>query len=327
MLEFVLLLGSLAILLISANYFVDGIAGIAERLGVPKIVIGMTLVAFGTSTPELVVNSISAWRGVTDLAFGNIIGACLVNVGVVLALTAMINPLRIEASVVTRELPFLAFSVLIVLVISLDSLLDNGAPNHWSRNDGIILLFLFAIFLLYSVRHAIRVRYTDAFITDVQDQPAPNRGYSILILTAIAVAGFLGVSFSAQWTVDYAVSIARSFGVSEAIIGLTIISVGTTLPELSTCLIAARKGDADLALGNIIGSNLFNLLCIGGIVSTLHPVDIPAGGILDVAVMAFLSAILLPFALLSGHTITRREGAFLMIVYLVYLSYRLYTAA
>jgi cation:H+ antiporter len=308
MLDFLLLAVSLAILLGAANYFVEGLAGIAERLRVPKLVIGLTLVAFGTSTPELVVNSISAWRGVTSLAFGNLIGACLLNVGVVLAFSAIIHPLGFQRSLVTRELPLLALTAGAVLLMSLD--------GELARNDGGVLLIFFLLYLTYSLRQARRG------LRGSEPTSPPRPWYKLAGFTA---GGFVAISYSARWTVDHAVAFARDLGVSEAIIGLTIISLGTTLPELATSLVAARRGHADLALGNIIGSNLFNLLCILGVVSVLAPVPIPRGGLVDVGTMALLSAILLPLAIRTGNVVSRQEGYLLLGIYLTYLLWRLIT--
>ena len=324
--DIILLIASLSLLLLAANYFVDGISTIAESLGVPKIVIGMTVVAFGTSTPELVVNSLSAYRGSTDLAFGNIVGSCLLNVGFALALTAMIRPLKVEASLITREIPMLIVSVVAIVVLASDRLLNAEAQDSWRRSDGLILLLLFCIFLYYTTRQAIAAGKSDAFISEVRGEVGRSKPKTLSIQLLLTAAGFIGVSLGANWTVEYAVNIARGFGISETIIGLTVISLGTTLPELATCILAARRGDADIALGNIIGSNLFNLLCVGGIVSTIRPVAIPPGGHLDLLVMALLSIVLLPIAIRSNRTITRGEGSLLMVVFIAYLSFRIASA-
>lgn len=323
MLDFILLAASLGLLLLAAQYFVDGISTIAENFGVPKIVIGMTVVAFGTSTPELVVNSISAYQGATDLAFGNIVGSCLINVGFVLALTALIRPMKVEPSLITREIPMLIVAVAAIVVLGSDRFLNAEAQDAWRRSDGMILLLLFAIFLYYTTRQAMRAGKTDAFIAEVQVKVERAAPKALWIQILFTVAGFIGVSLGASWTVDYAVAIARGIGVSETLIGLTVISIGTTLPELATCMLAARRGDVDIALGNIVGSNLFNLLCIGGIVSTIRPIPIPNGGHIDLMVMAFLTVILLPIAIRSDRTITRGEGAFLMAVFVAFLGWRI----
>jgi cation:H+ antiporter len=316
MLEFVFLAASLALLLLAAHYFVQGITAIAEALGAPKIVLGMTVVAFGTSTPELVVNALSAYNGSTALAFGNIVGACLLNVGFVLGLTAMIQPLKVEHSIINREIPMLIVAGITVLVLAADRWLNGAADDSWLRSDGLILLILFCIFLYYTVRQSIGTLSQ----IEAKQSEAPS---SIPIQIAISLAGFTGLSLAANWTVEYASIIARNLGVAENIVGLTIVSMGTTLPELATCILAARRGEADIAIGNIVGSNIFNLLAIGGIVSTIHPVTIPSGGHIDLLVMALLSIILLPIAIRSERTITRGEGAVLLTVFAAHWTWRI----
>jgi cation:H+ antiporter len=321
--DFALLLASLALLLTAAKYFVEGISAIAEALGVPPLVIGMTVVAFGTSTPELVVNTMSAAQGSTDLAFGNIVGACLVNVGVVLAVTALLAPLRVQSALITRELPMLSLTVAAVVVLGSDRFLDGAAGSVWTRADGIVLLLLFGVFLYYTTRGALAAPRSDPFLADVRDEAAEVKKRPLWVEIGFTLGGLAGVSFGADWTVAFAVQIARGMGVSEAVIGLTIISVGTTLPELATCVLAARRGDSDLALGNVVGSNIFNLLCIGGLVSVIRPIPIPAGGEVDLLVMAFLSISVLPLALRGRRVISRTEGLFLLLVYAGFLVWRL----
>jgi cation:H+ antiporter len=321
--NFLLLLLGLATLLAGARWFVGGISAIAKALGVPPLVIGMTVVAFGTSTPELVINAVSATKGSTGLAFGNIVGSCVVNIGFVLALTAMIKPLRVEPSLITREIPMLIVSVGAFGVLGADHFLGDADSGRWVRADGIVLLLFFCIFLYYTTREALSAKADDAFMEEVraENKRAPRR--QLIREVFLASAGLVGVTVGAEWTVNYAVEIARLWGMSEALIGLTIISLGTTLPELATCVMAARRGDSDIALGNIVGSNIFNLLCIGGIVTTIEPMPLPSGGIADLAVMTLLTAILLPVAIRSQRTITRGEGAFLFSVFAGYLAWRL----
>lgn len=318
------LVGGLVLLLFSARYFIDGVAAIAEALGVPPLVIGMTVVAFGTSTPELVVNALSAARGETALAFGNIAGSCIVNVGFVLAVTAMVRPLQVEPSLITREIPMLMVAVAALLVLANDRVLTGAALDSLSRADGLVLLLLFGIFVYYTAIYSVAKKLVqrDAFMEEVAREPKRSlRGLGKPLL--IGLAGLVGVSFGADLTVTGATALARAWRISEDVIGLTIVSLGTTLPELTTCIMAARRGNADIALGNVVGSNLFNILAIGGMVSAIRPVAIPARGALDLAFLATLTAVLLPIAIRSGQRITRGEGAFLLACYAGYLAFRL----
>lgn len=309
---------SLAVLLFSAKYFVDSAALLAESAGISPVVIGMTVVAFGTSAPELVVNTLAAYRGETGLAFGNIAGSCIVNSGFVLAITALIRPLRVETSIITREIPMLIAAVAALLILSADYVLN--------RADGLVLLLLFGIFLYYTAIYAAAKRALegpDPFAEEIAATAGTRKPAAKDAL--ILLASLAAVSISAGYAVDGASALARVFGMSESLIGLTIVSLGTTLPELTTCVIAARRGNADIALGNVVGSNLFNVMAIGGSVAATRAVPIPPGGQLDLAAMALLTVVLLPIAVRSGRQVTRGEGAFLLALYLAYLTFRLTT--
>lgn len=325
-----ILLVGLALLLVSAHYFIEGIAAVATALGVPPVAIGMTVVAFGTSTPELVVNVLSGWRGETALAFGNIAGSCIVNTGFVLGVTALVRPLVVEPSLITREIPMLMVAVAALLILASDGVL-NGAINVLSRADGLMLLLLFGIFLYYTAIYSLAQKLLkrgsgDAFVEEVESEQRPALG-GLMHPVLLGLAGLVGVSLGADWTVQGATALARAFRMSEDLIGLTVVSLGTTLPELVTCVMAARRGNADIALGNVVGSNLFNIMAIGGLVAVVRPVPIPAGGMLDLGCLAALTAVLLPIAIRSGQRITRGEGAFLLVCYVAYLSFRVATRA
>ncbi|MBM3795206.1 MAG: calcium/sodium antiporter [Acidobacteria bacterium] len=325
------LVGGLAALLAGAKYFVEGIAEIARAFGVSPLIIGMTVVAFGTSTPELVINALSAHRGETALAFGNIVGSCTVNIGFVLGLTALIQPLKVESSLITREIPMLWVAMAGFLILGNDAWLSGAATDAFQRTDGLVLLLLFGIFIYYTAIYSIAQRrlaglgpsQEDAFMEEVGAEAAAAKPPSGLKTYGGALLGLAGVSAGAAWAVDGATALARLWGMSENLIGLTIVSLGTTLPELVTCVMAARRGDAGIALGNVVGSNLFNILAIGGTVATLRPVSVPGGGHWDLLFMAALSAVLLPLAIRSGQRITRAEGAFLLASYLAFLGWRL----
>ena len=328
-------IAGLGTLLFSAKYFVDGIAALAEAAGVPPLIVGMTVVAFGTSTPELVVNSLAAWRGETALAFGNIVGSCTLNVGFVLAVTAIFKPMKVEPSLITREVPMLWVAVAALLILASDRQLSGGvvAADTFGRADGLVLLLLFGIFLYYTAIYSIARRALtrgtatmpeDAFMAELSgDATLPRLRPNLARHALVAAAGLVGVSLGADWTVDGATSMARVLGLSENLIGLTIVSFGTTLPELVTCILAARRGNADIALGNVVGSNLFNILAVGGIVSAISPMTVPPGGHYDLWFMALLSVVLLPIAVRSGQTITRGEGVFLLLLYVAFLGWRL----
>lgn len=317
-----LLVGGLVFLLLGAKLLVDGVAALARAAGVPNIVVGLTVVAFGTSTPELVINCISAWKGQTSLAFGNVVGSCAVNIGFVLAVTAIVRPLVVTPSIVTREIPLLFLAVAVISALSFDVRLNHSEHNVLERGDGLVLLLLFTVFLYSIIRQALDAQRKDPFIRevdqDVAAEPTPRIGTNIVY----SIIGLIGVAGGGRMAVIGAVRIAEAFEVPQVIIGLTIVSLGTTLPELVTGIMAARKGHSDMAIGNVVGSNLYNLLFIGGAVATINPVPIPAGGGIDLAMMAGLSVLLLPISIRGGFNVTRGEGVTLLVIYLTYAIWR-----
>jgi cation:H+ antiporter len=327
LLSLLLLIVGLALLIGGADLLVRGVSALAAALGVPPLVIGLTVVAFGTSTPELVVNVYSAAKGETSLAFGNIVGSCAINIGFVLALTAILRPIDVQVTVISREIPMMLLAVAGMVILSEDTILAGGAIDVLNRNDGLMLLLLFCVFIYYIALQAMQRKRTDPLLQEIAEEarPAPPKklAWTQVMLTLI---GLMGVGVGGRLTVSSAVDIAQRLGISEAIIGLTLISFGTTLPELTTSILAARRGHADIAIGNVVGSCIYNILCIGGIVATIHPIALPKGGQLDLLVMAGLSAALWPIAMRGPRKITRAEGALLLSAYLAYLAFRTTTA-
>lgn len=318
-----LLAVGLTLLIFGADALVRGVSAIAAALGVPPLVIGMTVVAFGTSTPEVVVNSISAWNGQTDLAFGNIVGACGVNIGFVLALTAIIKPLQVESGVITRETPLLLLTVAAVCIMSIDTLTGSGTINQISRSDGLMLMLLFAMFLYITVLTMLNQRERDKLAEEIDQTDGPAHPQKVRWLRdgAFVIGGLVGVGVGGRVAVAAAVELATLAGVGQALIGLTIVSFGTTLPELTTSILAARRGLADIAIGNVIGSCIFNLLFIGGIASTIYPIAVPPEGRFDLIMLATLTLITFPM-LYTGRRITRPEGFVLLTLYIGYVVFR-----
>ncbi len=326
----VLLILGLALLIVGADLLIRGVTALAMQLGVPAIVVGMTVVAFGTSTPEVAINLLSAIRGESALAFGNVVGSCSINLGWVLALTAIIRPLRVEAIVIRREMPFMILATAMLCVLLLDELLGGAvgsAPgaSGLSRGDGVVLLLLFGVFIYYTVVSLRATRRSGDLVeaaTDAVDKLPSMQAWK---MTLLIVLGLIGVAGGAQLSVGGAVDIARAYDVPENIIGLTLVSFGTTLPELVTCVMAARRGQPEIAIGNVVGSNILNVLLVGGAVATIQPIAVPPGGTGDLAMLGLLSLIVLPIALRGGRIISRAEGALLLMIYLAYISWRLLT--
>jgi cation:H+ antiporter len=321
-----LLLGGLVLLVAGANVMIQGATALAKAYKIPAVVIGLTIVAFGTSAPELVVNSTAAFAGQPQLAFGNIVGSCAINLGWVLAITAMVRPIKVERSIISREIPMMILATAVFTALAADRFLDGAAEDVLTRSNGIVLLLTFGVFLYYTISSVLlapKKPQTDPFVEEVVDSVERRKTLSKAMSAAMTFAGLIGLILGGRLTVFAAVKIATAAGIPDFIIGLTIISFGTTLPELVTGILATRRGEGDIAIGNVVGSNIFNLLFIGGIVSIIHPIPAPAGGIFDILVLLGLSIVTLPIAIRGGRTVTRAEGAFLLCAYLSYLIWRL----
>jgi cation:H+ antiporter len=320
MLYLLLLLVGLATLIAGGQLLVRGASTLAGRLGVAPVIVGMTVVAFGTSTPELVVNLAAAIRGDSAIGFGNVVGSNIANVGLLLAITALAYPLVIHRSLVSREIPMMLLASVAAVVLGLNSLTEGGT-DRFTRGDGLMLLLLFGVFLYYTLGDALRQRDSDAYfatpaVTTGGETPSAIPGVRLAVLI---VGGLLLLVGGGELTVRGALGFAQSVGVPDVIVGLTLVAVGTSLPELATCIIAARRGQTDMAVGNIVGSNIFNLLFIWGLTVTVAPTDLPAGGRIDLLAMTVFTAALLPMAL-TQRKLSRFEGGLLAVGYLVYIA-------
>ena len=309
-------IAGLFILIKSADYLVDGAGSIAKRYHVPSIAIGLTIVAFGTSAPELIVNLLSAFRGSTDLAVGNILGSNLVNLMFILGVAAFIRPLRVRLTTVSREIPFMLLASVMVLVLTADIWLDGTVFNVLSRADGLTLLGFFGIFLFYT---SIIARGGN------EEGQQGIKTFPSWTSFVMVVGGLAGLALGGNFLVEGAVTIAKSLGVSEGLIGLTIVAIGTSLPELVTSISAVRKGMVDLAVGNVVGSNIFNIFFVLGVTSSLTPLPFSRANVVDIVILVAVS--LLFFASLvidEKKTISRWKGIVLMGLYLAYLAYTVY---
>lgn len=308
-----LLIFGFVFLLFGAEGLVDGASGLAKRFGISNLVIGMTVVAFGTSMPEFVVNMLSVAEGQTDLALTNIVGSNIINIFVILGLTALVYPISSARSARVFDIPMNILAGIVVLAAVLVTLPFETTPGM-SRLSGGILLLIFCIFMYHSVKTAKE---------DTSPQPYPKeRG--LLVNIVYIVLGLAGLIVGGEMIVRGSVRIATELGVPDAIIGLTIVALGTSLPELATSVVAATKHNCDLALGNIVGSVTFNVFFILGTSALIRPLPAYEGIILD-GVMATLGAVLVWLGVVSNrqHQLKRWHGAVLLIVYAAYLTYRL----
>jgi cation:H+ antiporter len=313
MLTLVLFIVGFVLLIKGADYLVTGASSLAFKLGIAPLVIGLTIVAFGTSAPELVVNLLASFSGSTDIAIGNILGSNIVNILVILGITAIIFPLTVQKSTVWKEIPFAFLGVVVLAFMASDALLDGAATSVLSRIDGLLLMSFFAIFLYYIV--GIAKQSPD----DTQEKPAD---LSLMRSGLLIAAGLVGLVIGGKWIVDGAIVFAQSLGVSEALIGLTIVAIGTSLPELATSVVAALKKNVDIAVGNIVGSNIFNIFWILGISAFITP--LPFAPAMTTDILVTLGASLLLFlALFVGkrHTIEKWQGFAFIGLYVLYVVY------
>jgi cation:H+ antiporter len=328
LLDFTILVAGLAILVTGGEVLVKGATQLARSLGISPLVIGLTVVAFGTSAPELAVNVGAALADTGALSFGNIFGSNMANIGMIVGLVAIINPIPIRSILIRRELPMMLLATAAAIVLAIDEDL-GGARNAYMRGDGIILLLFFFVFLYYTIgdllrqRNGDRVRMDDSGggLIEIPDDEEPYHPSVArnLALSALGLAGLIG---GAHLTVVGAVSLAHFFEVPEVIIGLTLVAVGTSLPELATSISAMRHGRTDMAVGAVVGSNIFNTLLIAGATSVIQPMEIPPEGQLDLWATAILSLAFTLTASTHRNLIIRYEGLALLLMYLSYVTWR-----
>ncbi len=313
------LLGGLVLILLGANYLTDGASALARKMGVSDLMVGLTVVALGTSMPEFVISLVSAIDGSAELAIGNVVGSNIANILLIGGLTALVHPIPVEKSVMTREIPMVVIASIALTAMACAPFLDGqGLSALIDRADGIILLLFFVVFMRIMLSGA-----KAAVPNDPSEQQGAEKKSLKLWLAIVYIAGGLaGLIFGGQWFVDGASDIAKAMGVSEALIGLTIVAVGTSLPELATSVVAAAKGSTGMAIGNIVGSNIFNILFVLGATAVVRPLS--SGGIsyVDYCVMTLSAIIFWIMGWLVGkRTITRGEGALLLGLYTGYMTW------
>lgn len=301
LINIVLLVMGLVVVLKGADWLTDGAVNIASRFGVSQMVIGLTIVAMGTSMPELCVSMVSALKGTPDLAVGNVVGSNTLNTLLIVGCSALVAPIMVKRSSVRRDIPFAVLASLLMLIFCLDGGID--------RLDAALLFILFAVFMF------VTVKYSKNEGTEAKTTAAPL-GKAALLL----VVGLVCLILGSNLFVDNASFIASTLGVSDAVIGLTIVAGGTSLPELATSMVSAKKGNSDIAIGNVIGSNVFNILMIIGVTGLVKPMHIKGITSLDLIVM-LASMLLLWFFCRTTYKVKRWEGAVLAISYIAYLAW------
>ena len=315
MLTYILFILGFPVLIKGADILIDGASSIAKKFRVSDLMIGLTIIAFGTSAPELIVNLIASFRGSTDLAVGNVFGSNISNILLILGITAIIYPLAMKRGTVWKEVPFSLLAIVAVAFLANDLIIDGVGPSLLSRIDGVILLLFFIIFIYYTFGLG-KLKGEEKITVKVHSMPK-----SFLLVAIGAVALALG----GQWIVNGAVEIAKSFGISEAFIGLTIVAIGTSLPELATSVVAATKKNADIAVGNIVGSNVFNLLWILGLSATIKPLSYSIDLNFDGWIVIMATFLLFIFMFIGKKQILERwQGIAFVGIYVFYILYLIY---
>lgn len=313
MINLLILFAGFALLIFGADKLVDGASSLASRLGIPNIVIGLTIVAFGTSAPELVVNVFAAVEDSTEMVLGNILGSNIFNVFGILGICALIYPLTVKTSTTWIEIPLSFLAAIAVFIIANDVLLDQTDSNLITRTDGLILLLFFIIFLVYNITLSIN---------STEDAGVKSINYTYLKSSVFIVLGLAGLVIGGRLIVTSAVEIAQTFGLSERVIGLTIVSIGTSLPELATSVVAVRRRNLDIAIGNVVGSNIFNIFFILGISTVITTVPVQQASSVDIGLNMLAGFLLFVFIFTGkGRNLERWEGIIFLALYISYLVY------
>jgi len=310
MVTYILFFAGFIALIKGADLLVDSASSLANRLGISALVIGLTVVAFGTSAPELAVNILASLSNSTDIAIGNILGSNIVNILLILGVSAIFYPLAVQKGTVWKEIPFALLAVVVLGFLVADF--------EVSRNDGLVLIFFFAAFIIYIYRLTRREKSTNTILADSKN----GVSQSLVKSWTMVIIGMVGLVVGGKWIVDGAVAFAAGFGVSEALIGLTIVAIGTSLPEMATSIVAAYKKNVDIAVGNIVGSNIFNIFWILGVSSIIQPLPFSSGLTTDLKV-TFVVTLALFLALFVGkkYILERWQGVAFVILYIFYTAY------
>lgn len=303
LIQFVLLVAGFVMLVKGADWFVEGVAGIAEKFGIPQLVIGLTIVAMGTSAPEAAVSITSAMKGNAGITIGNVVGSNILNVLIILGLTAVITSVAVQQSTIRYEIPFMLIITLVLLGLGFSG-------NEITFVEGIILWALFIVYMIYLFLMA----------KNKKEESGDSKKRPIWILILLGIIGAVLVVWGADISVNAASAIAKMFGMSDRLIGLTIVALGTSLPELVTSVTAARKGKADIAIGNIVGSNVFNILFVVGTTALVTPVIFESKFVIDTLV-AFGAGVLLWLGVMKHKELRRPAGALMLLAYAGYFVY------
>ena len=320
MIDILLLIAGLALILVGANYLVDGASHVAKKLGMSDFIIGMTIVGIGTSTPEMVVSFASAIKGNADIAVGNVLGSNIFNTLMILGITALFSPIALTSNNIKKDIPFSLLAAFVLCILGCATWLDGAAVNAITRVNGLMLLSLFVVFMAYTIYSGSSQA---AMADDIAEQMELSGGKKLpatWISVLMILGGLCGLVFGGDMFVNAASAIARSLGVSDAVIAVTIVAGGTSLPELASCVVAALKKNTDQALGNVIGSNVSNIFLILGGSATIQPLVMNGVRPLELVTLMLSSILMFMFAFtFKKKSIDRIEGALMVCIYIAFI--------
>lgn len=322
-LAYVLLIIGFVFLVKGADFFVSGSSSIARFFKIPSFIIGLTIVAFGTSAPEAAVSITAAFTGQNDISLGNVVGSNLFNLLAVVGVCALIKPIGVKTSILAKEFPFSILATVALLLMGLDVFFGAGDVNILSSNEAWVLILFFCIFVFMLVTSALSARKSKEIIDladDAEAEEPPQKKQPLWKSILLAVVGLVGIIGGGQLVVNSAREIALSFGISESLIGLTIVAIGTSLPELVTSIVAATKGESDIAIGNVVGSNIFNILFVLALSAAIRPISFDLNAIIDLGILIAVSLLTYIFAIVKKG-VNRIEGGVLVTLYIGYMVY------
>lgn len=314
-LQIILLIIGFVILIKGADVFVDGASSVALNFKMSKMLIGLTIVAFGTSAPEFAVSVKSILSNSGDIVLGNVIGSNILNILLILGVSSIVHSLNVKNNTVKKELPITMLISTLFVVLLIDNVVDSRFTNSFTRSDGIILLLFFTVFIYYLI---------SMMRNKIDEDDEEEKKMSLLKSIFFTILGIVMIVLGSNFVVDSASNIARTIGISEKMIALTVIALGTSLPELVTSVTATRKGEYDIAIGNVVGSNIFNLgVVIGMPIALFGGIDQISFNLVDLIVF-LLSAFLLFFFSLNDRKISKKEGIIFLLIFIVYYAYVIY---
>ena len=305
----ILIVIGLVLLIKCADWFVDGCSNVAKSLGIPSLIIGLTIVAFGTSAPEAAVSITASMKGMNDISLGNVVGSNICNLLLVLGVSGLFGTLTAKRKIITRDFVYAIFSSVVIFILSCGFFISGKTEGVLTRTDGLILLCFLGIYLYALVGDAVHS------VRNKEEKTKFNFKDIVLIVVGIA-----GIILGGQLVVNSATDIANMLNVSQNVIALTIVAIGTSLPELVTSVVASRKGEADIAIGNVVGSNIFNIFFILGLSSAISPITFGIDSFIDIIVMV-VASIIVYLLLLKNKRIGNKKGIIMLVMYAIYMVY------